>query len=301
MGDFDNVKPEDREKKLYFNKHEFIKLSEQSKKDPFGAIEGYQEYLEKYPDDNSARTDYASNLIAIGRFEEAEEELNKINYYLKTKSIYSFSEDRAKALSHNLKLCILKLFVYQDKMDEALDLFYSNLEEFSYMGKEIFFFFRKMRGTIDPRRREPNSYMFRQIVEYKEEDFIDHIKKHLADYNENDRNISVSYFNPEFPIDRAIIEVKKYIPSDKKLCMGYIENRYVFKYDQCGRDNNKLVDYFKIYTFNNTQNFITMCPSTDCELFPCIDLNYLKEKEDSKSLVKRPSQIDKFNQRYNRK
>ena len=72
MRDFDNVKPEDREKKLYFNKHEFIKLSEQSKKDPFGAIEGYQKYLEKYPDDNSARTYYASNLIAIGRFKEAD-------------------------------------------------------------------------------------------------------------------------------------------------------------------------------------------------------------------------------------
>ena len=67
-----------------------------------------------------------------------------------------------------------------------------------------------MRGTVDLRRREPNSYMFRQIVEYKEEDFRDHIKKHLADYNENDRNISVAYFNSDFPIDKAIIEVKKY-------------------------------------------------------------------------------------------
>ena len=301
MRDFDRVKPEDRDKKMYFNKHEFVKITELGKKDPYGSIQAFQHYFEKYPDDNSARTYYISKLIAVGQFEEAKEELEKIEIVFGRNSIYHYDEDRARVLGHNITLCKLKLLLYEGKYEEALNLYYLNKEDFSYLGAEVEFYFRKLRGKIDPNRRTPNSYMFRQIVEYKEEDFREHIKKHLSDFNENDRNISVSYFNPDFPIDKAIEEVKKYIPSDKKLCYGFLEDMYVFKYDQCGRDTNRLVDYFKVYTFSNTQDFITMCPSSDCEKFPYIDLNYLKEKEEPKALVKRPSQIDRFYKRYNMK
>ena len=44
-----------------------------------------------------------------------------------------------------------------------------------------------------------------------------------------------------------------------------------------------------------------MVPCDGCEKFPHDDLNYLKEKEEPKSLEKRPSQIDKFKQRYSLK
>ena len=301
MRDFDRVKPENKEKKLYFNKYEFKKISELGKKDPYGAIQAYEHYFEKYPNDHSAKTYYISKLIAVGEFKKAEEELKKLEITFNRDSLYHYDEERARILEHNIKICKLKLLVYEDRKEEALHLFYSNLEEFSYLGSEVIFYFRKLRGMIDKKRREPNSYMFRQIVEYKEEDFRDHIKKHLADFNENDRNISVSYFSQDFPIDKAIEEVKKNIPSDKRLCYGFLEDMYVFKYEQCGRDSNRLVDYFKVYTFTNTQNFITMCPSSNCENYPYIDLSYLKEKEEPKTLVKRPSQIDKFNKRYNMK
>lgn len=299
MRNFDRTKPENQEKQLYFNKHEFCKISELSKKDPFVANIAYEHYFEKYPHDNSAKTYYISNLIAVGDLKKAQEELNKLEIELSRNSLYHFDVEKAKTLKHNIKICKLKLYLYQDRIEEALSFFYNNLSEFSYLGKEIMFYYRKLRGTLDLNRREPNSYMFRQIVEYKEEDFREHIKKHLADFNENNREISVTYFNPDFPIDKVIGEIKNYIPSNKKMCYGFLENMYIFKYDQCGRDNNRLVDYFKVYTFNNSQNFITMCPSCDCEKYPSVDLNYLKEKEEQKKLEKRPSQIDKFRQRYN--
>lgn len=300
MRDFDRVKPEDRDKKLYFNKHEFIKISELGKKDPYGSIRAFEHYFEKYPDDNSARTYYITKLIAVGHLDRAKEELEQLEIRFNRNSLYHYDEERARMLNHNINLCKLKLFVYENRIEEALHFFYSNFDEFSYLGAEVEFYFRKLRGKIDPNRRVPNSYMFRQIVEYQEDDFRNHIKKHMADYNENDRNISVTYFNSDFPIDRVIEEVKKYIPSDKRLCYGFLEDMYVFKYEQCGRDTNKIVDYFKVFTFTNTQDFITMCPSSECENFPYVDLSYLKEKEEPKTLVKRPSQIDKFNKRYNR-
>ena len=93
--------------------------------------------------------------------------------------------------------------------------------------------------------------------------------------------------------------MKKYIPSDKKLYWGFYDNIYYFKYDGCGRDNTKLVNYIKVVCLDDTNNIITICPVVGSDNMPHIDLNYIKKEEPVKVKVK--SQIDKFNQRYNRK
>ena len=101
-----------------------------------------------------------------------------------------------------------------------------------------------------------------------------------------------------FEIDRVLEEIKKYIPSDKRIYSGFYQDTYVFKYDFSGKDNNKATDYFKVICFHNTSDIITICPSLYCENLPYVDLNYMeKEKPKQKTL----SQIDKFNQRYRRK
>ena len=79
------------------------------------------------------------------------------------------------------------------------------------------------------------------------------------------------------------------------LYSGFFTSVYVFKYDNCGYDTEQAVNYFKVVCFNNSKNFITMCPSADCENLPYTDLNYLKDK---KINIKRLSQVDKFNQKY---
>ena len=137
-------------------------------------------------------------------------------------------------------------------------------------------------------------------MEYREEDFREHIKKHLADDAINMEDASHAIFVPEFPIDEVIEEIKKYIPSDNCIYPGGIEDAYTFKYDKCGRDNYYMTDYFKAFCFHGTGDFITISPSVVKDInFPCIDLNYLRKNDDLK--VKRKSQIEKFNQRYNKK
>jgi len=149
----------------------------------------------------------------------------------------------------------------------------------------------------DPQNNIP--YIYKQIIDYKESEFLKHIKKHMADYNQDVDNPNKNIFAPNFPINEIIEEIKKYIPSNKKICPGFYEDIYIFKYDYCGRADNKIVDYFKVVTFNNTTEFITMLPVENAEYLPYIDLNYLK-KEDSNNKIKKLSQIDKFNQRYNK-
>ena len=60
------------------------------------------------------------------------------------------------------------------------------------------------------KKRDINSYLFRQIVSYDENDFIDHIKKHTADSNCDKDDPNKNIFSTDFPVDKIIDEIKKY-------------------------------------------------------------------------------------------
>lgn len=152
---------------------------------------------------------------------------------------------------------------------------------------------------LDKNLREGNTYLYRQMVYYKNDDFLDHIKEHLADYNKDLDNPNSCIFSTDFPISEIIETVISYIPSNKRFFTGFYQDTYVFKYDCCGKVNNKTTNYFKVVCFNDTKDIITMFPSLNCNELPCIDLNYLiKNKITENNKVKRLSQIDKFNQKY---
>jgi hypothetical protein len=138
-----------------------------------------------------------------------------------------------------------------------------------------------------------------QAYNYNEELFKEHIKKHQKLYNTDQDNSNEYIFENDFPIEKIINEVKKYIPSDKKICPGYFDNTYFFKYDKCGKVKNTWTNIFTVVCFPNTNNIITMCPVSGYERLPYVNLNYLKDYEEEKTNVKRLSQIDKFNMRYN--
>lgn len=113
-------------------------------------------------------------------------------------------------------------------------------------------------------------------------------------------NPNKNIFSIDFPLTKVLEEIKKYIPSSQCFHHGFFDVRYFFKYDNCGRENNKITDYFVVSCFNNSPNIITMCPSSRYQIGNCIDLNYLKN-DDEKTKSKRLSQIDKFNQKYTKK
>ena len=289
----------EREKKLYFNKYEFEKVKKIAEMDPNMGLIAYQNYIEKYPQDYSSYLYYISFLIMLGHFEEAEKLLNVAKALYFTASLYQKNEEKARLQNYNIHFCTIKLLAYQNKISELLEYYDKHYEEIKDIGSDVKFYYESLLEKKDSSNRENNSYLFRQILEYKESDFKEHIKKHMADYNNNQKCIK-NIFCPDFPINDVIEEIKKYIPSDKRLNTGFIQNVYVFKYDGCGRDNNKLVDYFVVVVFNNTCNFITMCPSSGYENYSYVDLNYMKEKKDSVNQTKVLSRIDKFNQRYKR-
>lgn len=284
----------------YFDIFEFQHIIKLMDADPYTSLGLFEQYLNKYPSDYSAYLLYCSNLIILGKINEAE----RVYKYFERK----YNEDKSisgtkkhKRIKESQVFTKIKLLSYQGKYEELYKFCVKNINVIKE-GKmnDAFFYSKKMTNRLDPNKRDENSYLFSQIVRYEESDFLEHIKKHLLKEDENINKESITIFKEGFPIEKVIREIKKHIPSEKKLLLGFYDNVYYFKYDSCGRVDNKIVDYFKVVCFNGTQDFITMCPVVVNKSLPYEDLNYLVN-EDSFSKVRRISQIDKFNQRFNKK
>lgn len=283
---------------LYFNKYEFKKAISFFEINPYEAKKQLKEYIDKYPLDYNSYTYYVSSLISIGEINEAEELLKKIE-----NELYPIIEDKKKELMYrNIIFIKLKLLSYQERYEELYELCNLNFHQVRSMNLMPLYLIcaQKLNQPINWFLKD-ESYILNQIKEYKEETFIEHIKKHLADYNCDLDNPNSNIFCHDFPYLKIIDEVKIYIPSDKKQFRGFHDDTYVFKYDECGRVKTKLTNYFKVACFHNTTKFITMVPVISDGTFPYVDLNYLKEENvEEHPKVKKISQIDKFNKRYKR-
>lgn len=288
-------------KKQYFNEFEFKKALLLYGTDPLECKNRYEEYLKKYPQDYHTYTYYVGVLIELGEFEYAEKVLNYTIEISNNDNSFSKEKNKLKQLQENLLYCKLRLLSYTEKYEELYKLCSDNYGLIKKISlNNVYFYAKTKNNMIDSSSRENVSYCLRQMIEYKETDFLKHVKKHLADCVTDLDNPNKNLFAPDFPIEKVINETRKYIPSNKCLFPGIIENMYVFKYTSCGKDNNKTVDYFKVVCFHNTQNYITMFPCVDCENLPYVDLDYLINTNDIPK-VKTLSQIEKFNKRFNNK
>lgn len=280
----------------YYNTIEFEKACSYIDTDPYRALLLLRNYCLKYPKDYSGRFRYVYVLIILNQLQEAKDYMRNLELEIEEKSDYLKRYGKYEYVINNFQLSYIRLLAREKKYSEL----YHYLQRYPDLidDSRISFFCRYQMGISLP-YEERNFYTYRQIVNYQEDAFREHIERHTADFNADLDEPNPSVFSPNFPLDSVIMEVKKYIPSDKKLCYGFFEDTYVFQYDACGRDKNKLVDYFKVITFNDEDaHFITMCPSANCEFYPSVDLNYMIEHEKPK--VKTMSQIEKFNQRYHR-
>lgn len=285
----------------YFDEWEFRKAQSYRIVNPFESVKKFEEYLKEYPKDYSGYVYYASSLITIGELDKAEKVLDYVEKLANSDSKFTTKEAyKMDAVIFSIVYNRLRLYSYKGDYEKVYELGRNNPKQIQRLNlNDLMFYCKRKIEKSRKSQREPNSYLFRQIVEYKEEDFMDHIKEHLADYNSNLDEPNKNVFVPDFPINEVIKEIKKCIPSNKKMLTGFWENVYVFRYDGCGRENNKLVNYIKVVCFDKSADMITMLPVSGFEDFPQVDLNYMIQED--KKEIKRESAIDKFNRKFRKR
>ena len=285
-------------KNRYFNETAFQYAIDLMETNPYQSKERFEDYLDKYPNDYYARIYYVILLTRIHLFNEARDEYNSIVNDVNIDNYFLSDANRLKGFKYNLLIARIKLLIVFGKYKELYTLIEKNKNIYD-IGDivAVRFFCKEKLGYLNYENTDHLTYRFKQIYDYSEEAFLEHIKKHQV--IDGEENTSTSLFVPDLDIKKVLEEIKKYIPSNKALYTGFLDDTYYFKYDNCGRVHGKLTNFIKVATFYGSENFITMCPDYNQENLPYVDLNYLKDNENIN--VKRLSQIDKFNRRFNRK
>ena len=262
--------------KKYYDTDEFRKIISKYKVDPFRTKTKLEQYLNKYPQDNGGYIYYINLLITLGEFNKAHCILNQIEEKFKdNKNIYSDNKKRNIQIT-DLIYVKLRLLLYLERYKEAYELYLNVKDKIDTIDFNHMLYCKKKLGLLNEERLKDRSYYTyydRQVIDYQKSDLIHHVKKHFNDYKYNDEEDEAE-FSTSFPLEKVIDEIKKYIPSDKRLYHGFSDNLHVFRYDNCGLYDKGVVHFFKVITFHNSKDIITMYPSTKGVNLPYIDLNY---------------------------
>ena len=231
---------------------------------------------------------------------------NNYNDIRKEKEIYKeiISDDNNEYI--NLaKLNLLQIYIREKKYDIAVEL-YNSIDSY-YKGTEravcdrIKTIFNK--NGYDYNLVNGTQYSVRMINKYNKSDVILHINKHS--YDEGNEVC----FNKNININNLYDECNILIKNKKPVLTVGLTDKYIIKYPKVGMnlENEKEFDYIEVVTIYDSKNIITMYPKYDLNPFNRFnyDLNDRKKDneviEDNKnSKVKRLSQIEKFNKKYNK-
>ena len=284
--------------KKFFDKWEFDNAIKQYSTNPKETKIRLENYTRKYPKDYSAYHFYAITLIKLGLDKEAEQ---IIKYQEKEISKEKDIDNKLNYLNKGILFAKIKLLSYQEKYRELYKLYVNNIDNLGNIDIEsLMFYTRKNLGLLAGENRNNYYYLQRQIIEYREEDFLEKLKNYSYEYNQKTNNTSGNIFREDFPFQEVINEVKNYLLLVPYTYNSFVEDTYVFKYDNCGTSDNIMQNYFKVFCFHNTRNIIIMYPAKDCENLDYIDLNYLNHGKKNTN-IKKLSQTEKFNKRYNKK
>jgi len=166
----------------YFNTFEFKNAISILETNPYEAKIRFEEYLKKHPKDYMARVYYTFVLLKIKELDNIEEILNITEKDINEDPAYQNNSKNNITLKDHIIKSKLSLLSYQERYEELYHYYVKNLDRVNEMDENsVFFYCKKKLKKLDPNRRNENSYTFRQIVEYKESDFLEHEKNHLLD------------------------------------------------------------------------------------------------------------------------
>ena len=260
----------------HFDTVEVYKIEKLCSVDPASALEKLEAYLDMHPSDYYAHTLHSSFLIVLRRYDEALEVLTLAEKILNRDKSFKKFDEKYSARVNCLAYAKLKYHLYCGNYEIAHDIIMNNVDlNGSSLTYKTVFYIKNKLNTCDKMNYFEQSYSMMQILDYNEERMFEHIVKHLTEGNDGKLYPNANVFVRDFPIRRVIEEAKKYLVDENAIYLGLVEDDYYFRYDDCGKENNRFVNYFKIVCFHGTKNIITVLPVAKSNTFSCVDLNYM--------------------------
>lgn len=213
-------------------------------------------------------------LISKKQYNEARECLKQIKY----SKYYNYALE-------NL-ICIE---LYENNFKKAYEYFLSINKKFEYQKENIerikLMLIKNLNmPTVFP---DEKAYTRKQIINYDKDLAITHIKEHTTPTQE-------SYFNKNINIEKLYDEVKQFLIPENLIELNTVA-KYKIKYPNIGINNGKIINELIVVTKLYNDEIITMYPEN---LYIEKEEEQVEEIKETK--VKRLSQIEKFNMKYNR-
>lgn len=249
------------------------------------ALKNYQTAALTSPDENvSSNGYYHIGLLefTMGNFEEAEKNL-------KRSITHTEAANKAKAIK------LVSIYLRQERYEEALTIVEkvrksskgnTDLSGLSIVPTII----AKKTGKPLPKRNR--TYLENQVIEYRKEEAL----KHIKDNHCNNRG-TVSNFSRNIDVDTLFDEIKLQMV-DQNMVFEDVFDIYTIDYPNAGYNlENELVDQVRVIAIPGTKDIITMYPSKRRALKRKGQMQEeLKEQQKVKSKT-----IDRFNARLAKK
>lgn len=244
-------------------------------------------YLKQVPNEQNVLFMRAKSYRNLGMFDEAIKDF-KTNLNFEYDS-YSMFE-------------LYYLYYFLNKYEEAIELLpilYKEgiIKAYSLSISELVM---KTQLGIDMKVKkiDKHDYIKSQILDYNDDLAIEHIKEHL---NPNVEDSSKSYFNNNLDLEYLYWLIRNSINNENKVNIDEILEAHYFAISKIGFHNGNACNYLKVVVVPNTNKIITMYPINDVGngYIAPLDIDYDKLFKKETCKVKRISQIDKFNKKYN--
>ena len=241
-------------------------------------------FLKKYPDDESAHFMRGTMYKKQDQFDQAISDFKLAN--IRNNNMFAVEE-------------LFFTYYYLRMYKEALKLI-TTLKKSNYITskciKIMTLIIKKELGIISLQDKfNVSDYSEYQILDYRKEDAFRHIKEHRCD-NLNDNSKFKYNINLNYLFELIEDNIKNAKRSKEKNQMDI----YYFGISNVGKSiNGDNANYVRVVVIPNTYNIISIYPVKKvlCEALN-IEYDYDKLFSIKKSKVKKKSQIEKFNKRY---
>ena len=213
-------------KELYYDRWEFLQAYNLIHSDPIQSKKLFQEYIEKYPSDYSAQNYYVFLLIVFGKIEEANDFLNNMEQSMYYNSKFCNYADKIKYVVNGIFLNRIRILARKEEYKELYAFYIRNRQLFDDYDLFVIPFYCKSKLGLIDKNKDYSSYLYGQIANYRDDEFLKHVERHTADYNMNLDNPNSSIFASSFPLENIIEEIKKLIPTSDIVNVPLLLKKY---------------------------------------------------------------------------